>query len=130
MKRTLPILISLLLCICIFAACAPAPTPSETPESTDTKSITVEVITDETTKPLSIETSSEFLGDALTEQNLIAGEEGAYGLYITEVNGIKADEGKQEWWCITKSGAEVMTSADTTPIADGETFELTLMTGF
>ncbi len=129
MKKILSIFTAALLCVGIFAACAPAQ-PAETSAPETSKTITVEVVTDDSTKPVEIATSAEFLGDALIEQSLVVGEDGQYGLYITEVDGIKADETNQEWWCITKAGAEVMTSADTTPIADGETFELTLMTGF
>ena len=42
------------------------------------------------------------------------------------MNGIAADESNQEWWCITKTGEQVNTSADQTPLGDGEAYELTL----
>lgn len=77
-----------------------------------------------------IETRMENLGDALVEQELVQGERGAYGLYITTVDGETADIGKQEWWCITKGGEALMTAADLTPISDGDQFELTFTIGF
>ena len=36
----------------------------------------------------------------------------------------------QEWWKLTKDGEMVNTSADATPIADGDHFELTFMVGY
>lgn len=75
-------------------------------------------------------TDQAFLGPLLREDGFVEGEDGEYGLYITAVAGVAADEGKQEWWCITKGGEQVFTGADETPLADGDQFELTLMTGW
>lgn len=75
-------------------------------------------------------TDAEFLRGALEEQQLVAGDESEYGLFIKTVNGVTADEGQQQWWCLTRGGAEVMTGVDSTPIADGDQFELTLKTGW
>ena len=77
-----------------------------------------------------ISTDAEFLGQALTEEKIIEGEEGPYGLFITSADGVKAEESLQQWWCITKGGEDVVTGADLTPIADGDRFELTLKTGY
>ena len=55
---------------------------------------------------------------------------GPYGLFITAVDGEKADDTKQQWWCITKGGETVNTSAEQTPIADGDRFELTMKEGY
>ena len=68
--------------------------------------------------------------DALDEQKLIEGTESEYGIYIKTVDGITANEENQEWWCITKGGETLFTGADTTPIADGDHFELTLTVGY
>ena len=40
------------------------------------------------------------------------------------------DEGAQEWWKLTKGGEMVNSSADSTPIADGDHFELTFTVGY
>ena len=61
---------------------------------------------------------------------LIEGDESEYGLFVTTVNGVAADDSKQEWWCFTKGGEEMMTGVDTTPIADGDAFEITLTEGY
>lgn len=95
------------------------------------KQIAVEVvIPEEDSQVFSIDTSSEYLGEALEESHLVKGTEGEYGLFITEVNNRAADDAKQEWWCITKNGEYVYTGADQTPITDGDHFELTLTAGY
>ena len=96
-----------------------------------TKTITVEIIVDGTpTVAKSITTDAEYLRGALEEEDLIAGEESQYGLFVKTVNGVTADDSKQQWWCFTKGGADLFTSVDATPIADGDTFEITLKTGY
>lgn len=76
------------------------------------------------------QTDAEYLGEVLTANKLIEGESGQYGLFITTANGVKADDSKQQWWCITKGGEQVNTSADQTPLQDGDQFELTLTEGY
>ena len=88
------------------------------------------VIPGEETAAYTIHTEAEYLSQALEEQNLIKGTAGDYGLFITEVNGHVADDSKQEWWCITKDGKDVYTGVDTTPLADGDHYEITLITGY
>lgn len=92
------------------------------------KTITVQVVTEEVSKDVTIQTDAEMLGTALQEQNLIEGEESEFGMFITMVDGIVADSSKNEYWSITKSGEMLNTGADSTPIADGDHFELTLVT--
>lgn len=95
------------------------------------KTITVQIIVDgQDTVTKSITTEAEYLREALDGENLLIGEEGPYGLFVKTVNGITADDAKQQWWCFTKGGADLFTGVDTTPIADGDTFEITLKTGY
>lgn len=70
-----------------------------------------------------IHTDSENLRGALEQENLIAGEEGPYGLYVTEIDGETADDGQRQWWCFTKDGEMLSTGVDDTMIADGEHYE-------
>ncbi len=85
---------------------------------------------DETTKEVTISTDEEFLRGALEQENLISGEEGEFGLFVTTVDGETVDESLQQWWCFTNGGESIMTGVDTTPIADGEEYEITLTTGW
>lgn len=88
------------------------------------------VIPEEDTEEFTIHTDAEYLRQALEESNLIKGSESEYGLFITEVNGRVADDTNQEWWCITKEGAQVNNGVDTIAINDGDQYEITLTVGF
>lgn len=95
------------------------------------KALTVQVVyADGSADEFAFTTQAEFLRQALEEQELVQGEESQYGLFIQTVNGVTADDSQQQWWCITKGGEELMTGADSTPVADGDQFELTLKTGY
>lgn len=95
------------------------------------KEITVKVVhADAGEKEFAYQTDEEFLGAVLEAEGLAEGEEGPYGLYITAVDGETAEESRQQWWCLTKGGETVNTSATQTPIADGDVFELTLTEGY
>ena len=85
---------------------------------------------DGSTDEYQISTQAEFLRQALEEQELVAGEESQYGLMVTTVNGVTADSSLEEWWCFTKGGETLNTGVDSTPIADGDHFEITLTTGY
>ena len=96
-----------------------------------TKTVTVKVVHgDGSEKEFSYATDEAYLGAVIQAENLVEGEEGQYGLFMTSVDGEKADDSKQQWWCLTKGGEQVNTSADQTPIEDGDTFELTLTEGY
>lgn len=91
------------------------------------KKITVEIVFSESNKKtIEINTKSEYLRGALEEKSLISGTESSYGLYVTKVDGVTADEAKKQWWCFTKNGEAVMTGVDVIPIKDGDKFEITL----
>lgn len=95
------------------------------------KQITVEVIHgDGSQNSFTYNTEREYLGEVLTDEKLVDGETGPYGMFITTVDGETADDSNQEWWCITKDGSQLNTSADQTPIADKDHYELTLTIGY
>lgn len=93
------------------------------------KTVAVEVVhSDAGAKEFTYHTDAEYLGELLLAEKLAEGEQGAYGLFITTVDGETAQESLRQWWCITKEGERVDTGADSTPIADGDRFELTMST--
>lgn len=95
------------------------------------KALTVTVVHgDSSQKEFQIHTDAEYLEGALTENNIVSGEDSEYGLFITTADGETVDESKQQWWCITKSGEMLTTGAGETVIADGESYELTLTEGY
>ncbi len=98
---------------------------------TGAKEITVTVVhADETSKDFVYQTDAAYLGEVLKSEELVEGTEGEFGMFITSVDGETADDSKEQWWCITKDGEVLNTSADQTPIEDGEKFELTLTEGY
>lgn len=97
----------------------------------EAKELTIVVVHgDGSEKDFDIHTDAEYLEGALTENEIASGSDSEYGLFITTVDGETADDSQQQWWCITKDGEMLMTGASETPIADGETYELTLTTGY
>lgn len=95
------------------------------------KDITVEIVHgDKTVKTVEISTEAEFLRQALEEKNLVKGTESATGLYVLTADGETVDEAQQQWWCFTKSGETLMTGVDSTPIEDGDKFEITFTVGW
>ncbi|MBU3878600.1 DUF4430 domain-containing protein [Faecalicatena sp. AGMB00832] len=96
-----------------------------------TKTVMVKVShSDQSTNEFKYQTEEAYLGEVLKNEGLVEGEDGPYGLFITSVDNEKADDSKQQWWCLTKGGEQVNTSADQTPIEDGDVFELTLTEGY
>lgn len=88
------------------------------------KTLTIVVEAEEKKVTFTVMTDADNVGAALLEQELIAGEEGDYGLYIKEVNGMTADyDEDQSYWAFYQNGEYMMTSADLTPFEDGEQYE-------
>lgn len=87
--------------------------------------VQLEVKVEDQSVTFTVKTDEETLGAALLEHKLIEGEEGQYGLYVKKVNGITADyDVDRSYWGLFKNGEYCMTGVDTTPIADGEHYEL------
>ncbi len=102
------------------------------PKTTEgSKKITVEVVLeDKTVQTYHYATDAMYLGEVLEKEKLIEGTKGEFGLFVTKVAGVEVDANKQQWWCFTKNGDNVMTGVDQTPIADGEKYEITFTTGY
>lgn len=124
-------LIGVILFIVVIAAMAILYNVFKPETKEGSKTITAEVVlSDGTSKSYNISTDAEYLRQALEEKKLIEGEESEYGLYVKIVDGVTADDSKQEWWCFTKGGESVTTGVDATPIADGDHYEIILTTGY
>ena len=95
------------------------------------KTITVQVLhKGGEERVFTLETGEAYLGAVLTAEGVVEDNQGPYGLYMLTVDGETVDEGAQEWWKLTKGGEMVNSSADSTPIADGDHFELTFTVGY
>lgn len=110
---------------------AASETGEDSSEEAQEKTIAFQVVhKDGSTQDFEISTTAGTLREALEEEGLIAGEESSYGLYVETVDGETADEGNQEWWCLTKGGEMWNYGADSTELSDGDTYELTLTVGY
>ena len=123
-------LLAMLLCLTMvlsLAACG-ASNQSETDDQTETglKSVTVTVVhKDGTVKEFEYKTDEEYLGPLLEAEGLIVGEEGPYGLVITQVDGEKAVyETDKAYWALYEGDEYALQGIDTTPVVDGGTYRL------
>lgn len=151
-KNTKIIVISVCVLVVLIAAFAliytfgspnpdrDAQNPETTPSISDTtgeapdklKHITLKVVLEDgSEKTFEAATDGNSLRDALESvEGLVKGDDGPYGLFVTEVDGVVADSSKQQWWCFTRGGETLLTGVEDTAIADGETYEITLKTGY
>lgn len=142
MKQTTKKILALLLCALVvfsFASCKDnAP---ETPENSlwsnavytedkelgaGEKLLEIKVTAEEKSIVFTIRSDAETVGEALLENELVEGSEGAFGLYISHVNGIKAvyEEDGAYWGFLDKDGELMSTGVDMTSFADGDVYEL------
>lgn len=95
------------------------------------KALTITVVHgDGSEKVFDVHTDAEYLEGALLENEIVEDNQTDWGLYILTADGETADESAQQWWCITKGGEMLATGASETVISDGESYELTLTTGY
>lgn len=89
------------------------------------KTVMVTVITDDNSVKFTLNTDKNTLGDALKEYELIEGDNGAYGLYVKKVNGIRADyDSDKAYWAFFKDGSPLEAGVDSTQINSGDSFEI------
>lgn len=88
--------------------------------------VTVEVThSDQTTKTFEYTTDAEMLGDVLLSEGLVVGEDGDYGLMISEVDGEQAIyEVDNAYWALLIDGEYAQTGADSTLIEEGVLYSL------
>lgn len=85
-----------------------------------------QVIAGDNSVTFHIATDKENLGEALLEHELVAGDEGPYGLYVKYVNGMYADYDVNGcYWSFTKNGEMMMTGVDGETIEAGACYEMT-----
>ena len=74
-------------------------------------------------KNFEIHTDKEIVGEALLDLELIAGDDGEFGLYVKTVNGITADyDVNKTYWAFYINGEYGMTGVDATDIEAGATY--------
>ena len=71
----------------------------------------------------SVKTNKTTVGEALAEHNIIAGEEGSYGLYVKTVNGITLDFDKDgTYWAFYVDGKYAEKGVDQTEINENSVY--------
>ena len=124
MKNKKMILI-LVVFVALIAAMAAVFALTRPETSEGAKTITVEVTAEEKTVVFTVKTDAATVGEALMGVNLLAGEEGPYGLYIKSVNGMIADfDVDQTYWAFNIGGEYAMTGVDQTEITEGTVYQL------
>lgn len=152
-RKMMTKIVALMVCLVLsFALCACTQTPQSEPievvetqvETTATdalwvsavytedvtlgegkKSVNIEVCALDKAITVTIKTDAKNLEDALTEVDLVQGDESEYGLFINTVNGITADyDTDGAYWSINQNGEYMMSGANETKINDGDSFEL------
>ena len=74
-------------------------------------------------KKFEISTDKTIVADALLENNLIAGEDSEYGLYVKTVDGVTRDyETDGKYWAFCINGDYAVKSPSETEIVAGETY--------
>lgn len=120
---------AVILCIICFALVYIRLSPR--PDANAEKAYTLEVSDGNKNILYHGKTDSLYLSGLLDELKKSDGFEyestsDAYGVYITSVNGIKADAGKKTYWAIYVNGEFGQHGADTQPVNDGDAYALKL----
>jgi len=129
MKKLLAILLALVMVLsmtaCALGGADQTEGSSDQTETNALKKFTVTVVhADGTSKDFSYETDEEFVGTVLLAEGLISGEDGPYGLMITQVDGEKIEDTNKAYWAIFEGEEYAMQGIDTTPVVDGQVYKL------
>ena len=77
-----------------------------------------------------ITTDKNTVGEALTDEGLIEGDDGPYGLYVKTVNGITADyDADGTYWAFYENGEYAMSGVDKTDIVPGAEYSFKVEKG-
>ncbi len=95
--------------------------PSGTQVSSQTVEFTFKVTdADGLETDFTISTDKKTVGEALLEENLIAGDDGKYGLYVKTVNGVTLDYDKDGmYWAFYENGQYASKGVESTEVTAG-----------
>ena len=77
-----------------------------------------------------IHTDAEFLRGALEQEQLLAGTESQYGLWVETVDGETADSTREQWWGFDVNGEQGQYGVDSQPVSDGDVYDFVLHVGY
>ena len=130
-KKTVLAAVALVAVIAVFLGIYFLTRPAT---SQGAKTITVTVThANGTSKQFTYHTDEEFLGPVILNEKLVTGNNGPYGLEIKSVDGEEAvwkpGDAHGAYWALYVGEEYAVSGADTTPIADGDTFKLVYTLG-
>ena len=141
MKKTLSLLLALLMCAAVVlgaASCKKNETPADEGLWTNAlykedktfgegaKTVTVKVTAEDKTVVFTLKTDKETLAEALKEHNIVEGENGLY----TKVNGMTADwNADQSYWAFYIDGDYAPVGLDDAAPAEGVEYSLVYTKG-
>ena len=141
MKKILALVLALVLALSLCACGAPAAdgavdegAPVVTDGATLGEGATTFALVikqlDGSSISVTINTDAETVGEALEALGVLKGEEGPYGIYIKEVNGVSAVyEEDGTYWGFYIDGEYAMTGADATPVTAGAEYTFAVEKG-
>ena len=129
MKKILALILSVLMVLSLTACGGTAENKDST--ATELKKFTVTVVhADGSEKVFTYESDAENVGPVLLEAGLIKGNDGPYGLEITEVDGEQAIyDTDKAYWAVYVGEEYALSGIDTTPITDGGEYSLVYTVG-
>jgi len=127
-KKILVAVVAVVVLIAVFVGIWFATRP-KTSEGSKDVSVTV-VHKDGSQNVFRYKTDAEYLGEVLLAEGLVKGEEGPYGLYMTEVDGERAVyEEDGAYWALYQGDEYATLGVDETPVNDGDAFSLVYTVG-
>lgn len=129
MKKIFALILSVLMVLSL-AACG-VTAENKDSATTELKKFTVTVVhADGSEKVFTYESDEENVGPVLLEAGLIKGNDGPYGLEITEVDGEQAIyDTDKAYWAVYVGEEYALSGIDTTPITDGGAYSLVYTVG-
>lgn len=96
----------------------------ETPEGEKHITLTV-TYEDETSQEYAIDTTAQYLKEAIEGEVELGGSDSEYGFYLESVNGVTADyDADGAYWAIYVNDEYGMYGLDTQPVTDGDHYAL------
>lgn len=120
-------ILSFVLCLVLVAAMSLLSVgcnDNNTPASAGEKEFTLTVThSDSSEKTFTVKSEKQTVGEALLDEEIIAGSQGQYGLMVETVDGetVKFEDGGK-YWAFYIGNEYAMTGVDATNIEDGQTY--------
>jgi len=121
-------LLAIVLCAALLLSLAACGAKQEEPNGTGGEKVSFTVVVvhgDGSEKTFTYETDEKYVGPVLEADGLLKGNEGPYGLEITEVDGEQAVYSQDgAYWALYEGEEYALQGIDTTPVKEGQVYKL------